>query len=495
MVHALGYSNFKALEADLGMHFEDTATATGTYDGYYRTYFNGKPLVSIHEYFTADEQLAVAVVRYGYSEKQFLQYTLDPLSPTRVIPAKSGYGVPERRPLYNLREVIAAKDWVFVVEGEKAADALNHHGLVATTSLGGANAAGKTIWNELGGKKVCIWPDNDDPGAVYAKTVRDMLALIPTAPACVVTLNVGELGLAPKDDAYDWLKKLTGVPSAEIKASVLLLPESCSTVSATQDKPTPLAIGYNEFSNTEVPRKEPLVYGLIARGDMAMIFGPPGCGKTWLTIGLSLSVASGRNFVGYGTTKARVLYIDGEMQVDKMQKRMNIMRRSIGASIEEVDKNFAIMSKAYMMITDGPKLNSLTTDEGKLLVEKAAEDRDLIVFDNVSSLWRMDDNNEEEWANTNEWLIKLRSSGKSIIIVHHPNKSGESQRGTSKRSDQMDLILMLRPSEQQVYATETLVEVHFEKARDLEPAQKKPMLVRIAAREAKISSEPLMASV
>ena len=66
---------------------------------------------------------------------------------------------------------------VIVCEGEKAADAAakifpDH---AAVTSSGGSQAAAKSDWSLLSGRKVTIWPDNDEPGANYANEVAAIL--------------------------------------------------------------------------------------------------------------------------------------------------------------------------------------------------------------------------------------------------------------------------------------------------------------------------------
>jgi hypothetical protein len=81
---------------------------------------------------------------------------------------------PDVRPLYNLPAVLLAET-VIVVEGEKAADATNGLGIVATTSMNGAKSPGKTDWSPLIGKNVVIIPDNDDAGRQYAATVAGIL--------------------------------------------------------------------------------------------------------------------------------------------------------------------------------------------------------------------------------------------------------------------------------------------------------------------------------
>lgn len=81
--------------------------------------------------------------------------------------------MPEPRPLLHLAEITRLPDgaWVFVCEGEKAVDAGRAIGVVATTSAGGAEAAGKTDWSPMKNKIVVILADNDEAGERYAEEV------------------------------------------------------------------------------------------------------------------------------------------------------------------------------------------------------------------------------------------------------------------------------------------------------------------------------------
>lgn len=85
------------------------------------------------------------------------------------------------RPLYGLDRLAAAPDaQVIIVEGEKAADAAASifPGAVAVTWPGGANAVLKADFEPLTGRKVLLWPDNDDPGrkcmAILSQHLADM---------------------------------------------------------------------------------------------------------------------------------------------------------------------------------------------------------------------------------------------------------------------------------------------------------------------------------
>src|SRR5579864_1042903 len=78
---------------------------------------------------------------------------------------------PNGKPLYNLH-LIAANSTapVWIVEGEKPADAMARLGALTTTS-GSATSAAAADWSSLRGRTCILWPDNDDPGRAYVGDV------------------------------------------------------------------------------------------------------------------------------------------------------------------------------------------------------------------------------------------------------------------------------------------------------------------------------------
>jgi len=106
-------------------------------------------------------------------------------------------------PLYKLPEILKA-NVVVVVEGEKAADALNALGVVATTGPHGAGKAEHCDWNPLAGKKVILWPDCDTPGHKHMDQVRDKLKTLTPVPE-IKALDPAVLDLQSKEDAFDFI--------------------------------------------------------------------------------------------------------------------------------------------------------------------------------------------------------------------------------------------------------------------------------------------------
>ncbi len=83
-------------------------------------------------------------------------------------------GVPAPRPLYNLDKLAARpRAPVLVLEGEKTADAsaVLLPWCVPTTAPNGASSPAKADWTSLKGRRVLVWPDNDESGRKYAASV------------------------------------------------------------------------------------------------------------------------------------------------------------------------------------------------------------------------------------------------------------------------------------------------------------------------------------
>jgi putative DNA primase/helicase len=121
--------------------------------------------------------------------------------------------------LYRLPAIIAAVakgNTIYVVEGEKGADAVESIGLVATCSPGGAGKWRAEYSAALVGADVVILPDHDTPGRKHAEQVATFLNGI-AARVRVVLLP----GLPEKGDAADWIASGgTAAALEEIAASV-----------------------------------------------------------------------------------------------------------------------------------------------------------------------------------------------------------------------------------------------------------------------------------
>ena len=134
---------------------------------------------------------ASALWRYADQEGRTMAYTVRfdlPDGSKEILPlcyGSSGNGsrwhwkaLPEPRPLYGLEKLAAMPEApILLVEGEKTADAAQGYfpDHTVMTWSGGANAVAKADFSPLHGRKVIIWPDNDEPGFKAVLTLARLL--------------------------------------------------------------------------------------------------------------------------------------------------------------------------------------------------------------------------------------------------------------------------------------------------------------------------------
>jgi putative DNA primase/helicase len=125
----------------------------------------------------------------------------------------------------------------------------------------------------------------------------------------------------------------------------------------------------------------------------------------------------------------------------------------------------------------------LTSEEGQAALAEHVEGADLIILDNLSTLCRAGKENEaESWLPMQEWMLRLRRAGKSVLLVHHAGKGG-AQRGTSKREDILDTIISLRRPEDYQASQGARFEVQLEKARGISGEQAEPFEALLEVRD------------
>jgi hypothetical protein len=361
-----------------------------------------------------------------------------------------------RRVLYNLSAIIKGignGSQIFLVEGEKDADKLISYGLIATTTLESLKWPGE--FNEvLKGADAVLLYDMDETGLKR----RDILCknLYNTVKRLrVVDLPDLEYSASHGPDVSDWL------------AMGHTVHELLEIVSQTSNYLPPLekgkirAVNLREFLEMNLPKPEMLLAPFLPSQGLAMIYAKRGVGKTHVALGIACAVARGGTFLKWHAPKARkVLFIDGEMPAPAIQERL---RRIVAA--DEFDSN-AINNLRLITpdLQNGP-MPDLSTPTGQAAIAPFTDDSDLIIADNVSSLFRSGVENEaESWQPAQDWALELRRRGKSVLFIHHAGKGGQ-QRGSSKKEDILDTVICLKHPANYTADEGARFEVVFEKTR------------------------------
>ena len=194
-----------------------------------------------------------------------------------------------------------------------------------------------------------------------------------------------------------------------------------------QDAPPDLSqalVSFAELASLDLPpRKEHLTW--LAEGSNGMVFGPRGIGKTMLQLGLAAALTTGTPFLRWPIQEAvGVLYVDGEMQLDELRKRITDLSPEPPKGL-----HFLPSEWVYHRLHRDLILTRDTMRDSLLQVLEARPDIRVLILDNISCLFSgIDENSKKDWEPINTWLIHLRHRGIATVLVHHGGKGGQ-QRG------------------------------------------------------------------
>ncbi len=258
-----------------------------------------RTVVAQYDYTDEDGNLLFQVVRYA--PKKFVQRRPD---------GNGGWcwklgNVP--RMLYRLPallEAVANDHPLFLVEGEKSADALAKLGIPATCSPHGAGKWRDQYARFLKDAKVIILPDNDEPEQHHAEMVRKSLTGV-AASVKVLALP----GLREGEDVFDWIEaggtaeKLWGLVEPD-KANG---PDPGADAAA---KPDPCFTLFDDIESS--PGKRWRVQDFMGEGEINCTFGPPSSGKSVIVGDRNAHIAAGMPWFGRRVEQCAVLHVAAE---------------------------------------------------------------------------------------------------------------------------------------------------------------------------------------
>ena len=361
---------------------------------------------------------------------------------------------------YRLHEMLARPDMpVFIVEGEKAADRLARHGIVATTNNGGAKNWKPELNQWFAGRNVVILPDNDDAGRAHADTV---VANIFDGAAAVKVVELS--GLPDKGDVVDYLAGGRDIEDmlSEVKAAPTLLAAPTVEAEAVNDNAGEPEREYYDFVDEDYLISMPPVswavgdgdHGLITAHGLSMIYGAPGSGKSFITLDMALCQAHGVEWQGMPTKQGDVLYIAGE-GVGGLGKRVKAWKMSHGLG---ASGHFHMLPLA-VNFRDQADIEKLMYS-----IERLDRQWTCIYVDTLArALLGADENSSQEAGLAVAAADALKHAfGCAVVFVHHSGKNSDrGARGSSAILGAVDASIA-------VVKDEETVTMRIEKQKDAE---------------------------
>lgn len=176
-----------------------------------------------------------------------------------------------------------------------------------------------------------------------------------------------------------------------------------------------------EFLRTYPAQREPVIDGLLRRGEVGNVISGPKSFKSWFVMQFGLSVALGRLFPGFPCKAGRVLLLDYELAGGTLAKRLDLVTRAMDTTAEEVGDRFAVHSLR------GKRLD--VHDLGFYFATIPPRQYDLVVLDPLYHLFTpdTDENSNADVAALYGTLQRYAEAlDSALIVVHHVSKGDPS---------------------------------------------------------------------
>ena len=231
------------------------------------------------------------------------------------------------------------------------------------------------------------------------------------------------------------------------------------------------SISLKELTIMDIPPRKAIIDPLIMEGSSMEINGASGIGKTWFTLEMLCSICTGEKFLGkYEVANPRpVYYIDGEMPLESIRDRMNMIMSRYIYKYKVSEIPFHISNPLLFKNNFIPKINDTKITQ-PIFKDEVKRFSDIyqkplfICFDNLSCLTDYKENDNDDWTSMLDMYTELKHEGHSICHVHHVGKGGH-QRGASRKHAALDTVIHLKRPEEYDSSEGAVFNVKFDKHR------------------------------
>ena len=180
--------------------------------------------------------------------------------------------------------------------------------------------------------------------------------------------------------------------------------------------------------------QEYVIKHLVAPGNVCVLLGQPGAGKSTLAPHVAYAVAQGRPVFGLRTTAGRALYIAAE-DYSGVKKRVG----ALGLRYGHTD-DCAVVECGNLREPEQRAELAATVAEFKPA---------LIVLDTIAAAFAgMVENDSQDMGAVVDFARKLAATGAAVLLIHHPAKQGDgTPRGHGVLNGTLDMVLTLAPDD------------------------------------------------
>lgn len=190
----------------------------------------------------------------------------------------------------------------------------------------------------------------------------------------------------------------------------------------------PIRPGMDLVINQDLRQPTELAKGLLHRSTKGVLGGSSKAGKTWILLDLAVSVATGRDFLDYPTTRSKVLFMNFEIQEEFFKERLSKVLEKKGLQPADILETLDVWT-----------LRGQKVDAEDFLAALADRVRNsgysLIIIDPIYKLMV----GRSESSNWGVGLLchgiekLMEKSGAAVVYAHHFTKGNQAKKKAMDR--------------------------------------------------------------
>lgn len=194
---------------------------------------------------------------------------------------------------------------------------------------------------------------------------------------------------------------------------------------AAADLPPPKLLKPSDLYRDHPRLREPIIEGLLRRTETMNVVAPSKTGKSWLSLGLALCIATARPWLGrFPVKRGRVLLIDNELHVETIASRLKWVAESMGLGVEEYNEHLCIESlrgQLRSLADMGPYFGSIVGQFDVTILDAGYRFTSPGEDENSNAVMTMRYNLLDSYANL---------TGSAYVYVHHSSKGDQTGKAT-----------------------------------------------------------------
>lgn len=222
--------------------------------------------------------------------------------------------------------------------------------------------------------------------------------------------------------AREWRQKLRLVPpSPRVSGEIVAKPTAAESFAIE-----PAA----RFADREVRAREWVIGDLIPRGEVTLITGAGGLGKSTLLLQLGVGVAASGEFLGFDCQHGPTMLILCEDDEDEVHRRLAAITRECGIGLDALADLFVVSrvaAESSLWRADRFGAGGTTALFDEIAAAVASIGPALVVLDGVSDVFASNENDRGEVGRFMAAMTALAKtqSAPAVCLIGHPSRAGQ----------------------------------------------------------------------